>query len=243
MDTSRRDFMKLFGIGVASLLLTRCRVFFPGQTITCYTPMPVVYPTGTPTPQPAWLDARGRLRVCWLRFGELAQKTSAGLNQGPDSWDNRLGDQMIADHRAALDELVAAGELSRPVADLVQEAYAAAVYHVWRSNVPITCYEPMLLDYAPASADTLVRQSEILSGLAGQGSIDPQTLAKAQAALEHDMAYYDLSEADLQALTTRLLQAAQDNGSAIPSFDSVPLDVSPDARAAADFIMALLAGK
>jgi hypothetical protein len=196
-----------------------------------------------PTPPLATLDARGRLRLCWLRFDELARKTQSGENQGGDSWDDRLGDGMIADHRAALDDLVAAGELSPSVADLVQEAYAAAVYHVWRSNAPITCYEPMFVDYAPASADTLVRQSEILTGLADQGTIDPQTLAQARAGLEHDLAYCSLSEEEVQALLARIMTDYQGNGGSIPSFGDLPLEPTPDARAAAEFILDLLAEK
>lgn len=234
MSLKRRDFMKLFGVSVASLLLTRCRGIF-AETPTCYAPFPP--PTVTP-PIASSSTARDRLRFSWLRFGELAQTTlSAG------DTENTLGQQMIVDHRSALDELVTAGELSPAVADLVQESYAAAVYHVWRSNAPITCYEPVFVDYSPASAGILVRQSEILGQLAGQGTIDPETLAKAQAALEHDMAFYDLSDADVQALYDRLIQESQNAGQSVPTFESLQLELSPDARAAAQFILDLLTGK
>jgi hypothetical protein len=239
MSTSRRDFMKLFGVSLASLLLTRCQWRLPIPA-TCYAPM---VPDFTPTSDIDHLDARGRLRLCWLRFGELAEKTRNGLNQGSDSWEDKLGRQMIADHRAALDELVASGDITPAVADLVQEAYSAAVYHVWRSNVPITCYEPMVVDYAPASASSLVQQSGILGQVAAQGTVDPQTLAKAQAALEHDMAYYALSQEDVQALYQRLMKAYQDSGQSIPSFEAVELEMTPDARSAAQFILDVLSPK
>ncbi|MCJ7583243.1 MAG: hypothetical protein MUO30_00525, partial [Anaerolineales bacterium] len=166
MPVSRRDFMKVFGISVASLLLTRCR--FP-IGVTCYAPLP---PTALPD------STRGHLRLYWLHFNELAQATSADYEKG-----DTLSQQMTADHRAALDELVSTGEIPAQMADLVQEAYAAAVYHVWRSNAPMTCYAPMVVNYAPTSAGVLVQQAEALSQAASQGSIDPQTLAKAQAAL------------------------------------------------------------
>jgi hypothetical protein len=233
LSLTRRDFMKLFGVSVASLLMTRCRGIVT-EMPTCYAPLPP--PTATPPIRSS--SARERLRFSWLRFGELARTTlSAG------DVDNTLGKQMISDHRSALDELVTARELSPSVADLVQESYEAAVYHVWRSNAPITCYEPAIVDYSPSGAGSLVKQSEILSQLAGQGTIDPETLAKAQTALEHDMAFYDLSDVDVQALYDRLLKESQNAGQAVPSFDALQLGLTPDARQAAQFILELLTGK
>ena len=189
MSISRRDFMKLFGVSVAGLALTRCR-FAPFAT--CYAPMPP-----TPTVPPSALE---RLRLCWLSFGELAQATVAEFNQVVQpseepipqtviegvkptavlktASENAFGRQLSARHRQALDEIITTGELTPAVADLVQDAYDAAVYHVWRSNAPITCYAPVIVNYAPVSADTLVRQSDVLSGLASQGNIAPQTLYK-----------------------------------------------------------------
>ncbi len=236
MSISRRDFIKLFGISIASLMMTRCRIGPP--IATCYAPMP---PTDLPPTPPA--SARERLRWCWQRFGELAQATRDQASQGEGSGEDTLGQQMVADHRAALDELVASGEITPTVANLVQEAYDAAVYHVWRSNAPITCYEPVIVDYAPASAGVLVQQAEILAEVAGQGEIDPKTLANAQAALEHDLAYYALSDADLQALYDQVLAEYQSNGQPIPSFDALQLEVSTDTSAAAQFIINLLTGK
>ena len=72
MDVTRRDFMKLVGVTVASLSLTNCRVI----PITCYAPMP---PSPYPT-QP--VTARERLRACWMRFGELAEATEARQKKG-----------------------------------------------------------------------------------------------------------------------------------------------------------------
>jgi hypothetical protein len=229
MTVSRRDFMKVFGISVASLLLTRCR--FP-IGVTCYAPLP---PTALPD------STRDRLRLCWLSFNELAQKTIEEAKQG--STENTFGQQLVADHRAALDELVASGELTPSIADLIQEAYAAAVYHVWRSNAPMTCYAAVVVDYAPISAGVLVQQAEALSQAASQASIDPETFAKAQAALEHDMAYYALSDADVQALYDRLISDWQANGQSIPSFETLELEPTSDAKAAAQFILDLMTGK
>jgi len=230
MTISRRDFMKLFGVGVASVLMTGCRFPVVGS---CYAPMPP--PTSTPS------SARECLRRFWLSFNELAQKTAEDTGQGGD--ENTFGRQLTTGHRLALDELVASGELSATVASLVQEAYDAAVFHVWRSNAPITCYAPKLLNYAPISASVLVQQSEILSAAAAGGAIDPATLATAQASIEHDMAYYALSDAGLQTLNDQIMQDIQASGQSAPDFEDLPLELTPDARAAAQFIIDLLSGK
>lgn len=231
MSLSRRDFMKLVGVSVASLALTRCR-FLPA---TCYAPLP-------PSPYPTEpVSARDRLRRDWLSFGDLAQATIDEANQGVT--DNTLGQQLVTEHRAALDELIVTAELTPSVADLVQEAYDAAVYHVWRSNAPMTCYEPMMVNYAPVSAGILVQQAEVLDESAGQGAIDPETLAKARAALEHDMAYYALTEAELDTLYARIVEEWQTQGLTTPSFEDLELEISPDAKIAAQFIISLLTGK
>jgi hypothetical protein len=229
MSISRRDFMKLFGVSVASILMTRCRLV---STPTCYAPLP---------PTPIAQTPRDRLRECWLSFGDLAQRTQQAATGGNSEDD--FGQQLNSDHRAALDELMASGELTAPVADLVHEAYVAAVYHVWRSHAPITCYEPMMVDYAPTSANVLLEQSAILNDLSSQATIDPATLAKAQAALEHDISFYALSDADVQALYEQVIKASQEQGQPIPSFDQLPLEITPDAKAAAQFIIDLLTGK
>jgi hypothetical protein len=235
MSLARRDFMKLFGVTVASMLLTRCSALAPATPEqTCYEP---IAPTDLP-PTLSSIPARERLHLYWLRFGELSQKTITGENS-----DNALGQQMTTDHRAALDELVASGEISASVADLVQESYGAAVYHVWRSNAPITCYEPMFVDYAPSSADVLVKQSEVLNQIAAQGTIDPAALAGAQAALEHDLAFYALNDEEVKTLYDRLARESQVGGQSIPSFEALQLELTPDAKDAAHFILDLLTGK
>jgi hypothetical protein len=233
MSVSRRDFMKMVGVSVASLFLTRCRPF-----VSCYTPTPPPMCYAPTAPPPSALE---RLRQCWLRFGELAQTTIQESNQG--SIENTFGQQLVREHRAALDELIAPGELTPAVADLVQEAYEAAVYHIWRSNASMTCYEPMIVDYAPISAEVLIRQSEALSGLAAQGNIDPQTLSNAQTALEHDMAYYALTDEEVDSLYEHLVNEWQALQQAVPAFEEVDLEVTPDAKTAAQFIINLLTGQ
>ena len=228
MNLSRRDFIKLFGITVASLTMTRCK--FP--PLAAETPGP----TATPTPLPP----RDMLRLCWQRFDELAQTTVELSDTGEEYMENALGEQLVADHRHALAELVAAGESTQPVADLVQEGYEAAVYHVWRSNIPVTCYEPVIVDYEPASARVLVQQSEMLNEFAQAGEIDPETLAQAQAALEHDMAFIAMSDADIDLLYQQMIADWENQSINIPSFADLSLEPSAEAIAAARFIIELL---
>jgi hypothetical protein len=248
---TRREFMKTLGVGLASLVIASCKLSSQKpsststpvktptstQVITCYVP---VEQTATPTPNLLSLSPRDRLRVCWLSFNELAAKTLSGENSLPDNPDSdRLGTQLIADHRLALDALVAAGEIEPAVADLVQEAYAAAVYHVWRSNVPITCYEPMMVDYAPTSAAQLVQQSAILADMATRSDLDPETVALAQQTLQHDLAFEALSREQVDALYQKLIEEYP-KYSDIPSFDHVDLAVTPEMEAAAQFLVDLL---
>jgi hypothetical protein len=237
MPLNRRDFMKLFGVSVAALFLSRCRrqSAAPTEDVqpTCYAPTapPDIIPAVTTVP-----SARERLRLDWLRFGELAQSS---LNDT----ENKLGRELVAGHRAALDELVASGEISAPVADLVQEAYGAAVYHIWRSSTPITCYIVMGPYYSPTSANVLIQQAAVLNQVAEGGTVDPTTLAKARAALEHDLSFYALSEEEVQHLYSQLLEDNQKTGQPMPSFEELSLKLTPEAKEATQFITDLLTGK
>jgi hypothetical protein len=228
MDLSRRDFMKMVGVSIASLALTNCRP----PIVTCYAALP---PSPYPTEPVTALD---RLRKNWLSFGDLANATIEENEQGIT--DNTLGQELVASHRLALDELVSSGDLTPSVADLVQEAYEAAVYHVWRSNALMTCYEPRQVDYAPVSANTLVQQAAVLDEISALGTLDPQTVDAARAAIEHDMAFYALSDAEVSGLYDRLVNEWQTLGQTIPDFEALDLEVTPDAEAAAQFIISLL---
>lgn len=229
MTTSRRDFIKMIGVSVSALFLSRCR-FLVGPT--CYAPMP---PSSTPT-VPA--SARERLRMCWQRFDALAQTAVRESKAG--DYENSFGQQLMDEHRAALDALVAEGELTATVAELVQEGYEAAVFHVWRSNIPVTCYEPRIVDYEMPSAAILVRQAQALEQAAAAGTIDPATIERARAALEHDMAFYALTEEEVNQLYERLLAEWQSQQEQPPAFEAMEFEITPEAQAAARFIIALL---
>ncbi len=242
MTIHRRDFMKLFGISVASLYLTRCNApsvqsnfhaLTPTPTIqACYMPTAILAPTATPVIS----SARERLRLYWLCFGELAEKSH-------EDAEHKFGEELLSGHRVALDELVANGEISTSTADLVQEAYEGAVFHVWALNVPITCYEVPPVYYDPYSAGSLVEQAQILNQIAEEGTIDPDTLAKAQSALEHDLAFYALTDEELQALRDQIHKANMEKDQPLPSFEELSLELSPEVKEATQFIIDLLTSK
>ena len=224
MTSTRREFIKNVGIAIASLAMTRC---------AC----PI---TSGDWPAKGECDsAPDCLRQCWLRLDLLAEETQ--------DWNNyERGEQalskLIADHQAALDELVAAGELDTDVADQAQTAFGAAAYHVWRSNAPITCYEAVLVDYKPTSSSQLARQAELLVEMAASGDLDPATVTQAQAAIERDIVFLNLSGAETQALYDELIAAAGDSYT-FPSFDELDLEITPEAAEAARFLVKLLLGE
>jgi hypothetical protein len=259
MSPTRREFIRRFGIAVASALATRCT--FPlGHSVrstpevTCYE---VVAPTLTPPPESqltrqadalattvaagdlpvnatrqatAALD-RERLRALWLGLDALARSAQDELEESEPMRDN-----LIAEHRLVLDELVSLGELSEAVAEHVQAAFDAAACHTWRANVPVTCYEPMLIDWRPTGSADLIAQAELL---AQPGDLVPATVAQVQAAIERDIAFLSLPTAEVEALYQRILG---DRGAdqPVPGFEEADLDVSAEAVEAAGFLVALL---
>ncbi|MBN1178596.1 MAG: hypothetical protein JXD18_05255 [Anaerolineae bacterium] len=218
MTPTRRAFIRDVGIAIAALAMARCVPFkegVPGKS------------GGTP---------RDRLHECWTGFGWLAERTR--------DWDNdEAGEealnQLIANHQAALAELVAQGELTQTVADEVQAAFDAAAYHVWRSNAPITCYEPMYPDYTPTGAAQLVAQAGALAEIAAQSDADPDTVARVQATIARDVAFLSLTYPEVQALYEGLHDAAA-AGAPYPTFDELELPVTPDEAEAARFLVELL---
>jgi len=259
MSPTRREFMQRFGIAVASALATRCT--FPPRHSAIPTPEVMCYeavaPTLTPPPEAqltrqsdiltataaagglpvdvtrqatAALD-RERLRALWLGLDALARLARNELEQS-----ERMRDDLIAEHRLVLDELVSIGELSGSVAAHVQAAFDAAVYHTWRANAPITCYEPVLIDWRPTGSADLIAQAELL---AQSGDLVPETAAQVQAAIERDMAFLSLPAAEVEALYQRIL-SDREADRPIPGFEEADLDVPSEAVEAAGFLVALL---
>jgi hypothetical protein len=203
MNPTRRDFIKSVGIAVASLVMARC------------------IPFGDKDDSP-----RGRLRNCWLRLDWLAQKTR---ETPPENYEQgeQARDKLVAEHRAALDDLVAAGELDAVVADQMQVAFDEAAFHAWRNNAPITCYEALPIEYG--ARDDLIQQAELLREAASD--LDPAVVEEVQAAIARDIA---------------LFEAATGPGAGfelIQQFEAGEIEASPEAVEAARILVDLLLGE
>jgi hypothetical protein len=92
MTSSRREFIRQIGILLASLSVAHC--------------VPLSRQGGT---------SHARLRRCWLSLDLLERQAQKDFERG-----EKTGEQLQADHRAALDDLVAAGKLDPAVAEQVQ---------------------------------------------------------------------------------------------------------------------------
>ena len=207
--STRREFIRQIGILLSSLTVAHCA------------PLPQ---RGDSSP--------ARLRKCWLGLDRLEEQAQTDYERGQE-----IDDQLQADHRAALDDLVEAGELDAGVAERVQAIFDEALYHIWRSLV--TCYESIPMpDYLPAARGQLRQQTDLLAEMAAEGDLDPQTVAQAQTTLERDIAFLNLSEADRKALYDELAA-----GTTYPRFDELDLEIDPKAAEAAAFLIELLSGQ
>jgi hypothetical protein len=130
------------------------------------TPAPTSTPAPTPTPTPALTptpecvpfeaegnSGRERLRNSWMSLDWLAQQATVGLECGDQA---RV--QLMGAHQAALQDLVEDGELQADVREYVQSAFDEAVYHVWRSHIPVSCYEVAGPLYHPERGATSFRR-------------------------------------------------------------------------------------
>jgi signal transduction histidine kinase len=211
MPSTRRDFMKSVGVAIASLVMTRCIPFDTKSD-----------------------SASDRVRECWLKLDWLAQRANGDYERGEEARD-----ELAQDHRAALDDLVAQGEIDANVAEELNVAFNAAITHVFLSNAPITCYEPVLVDFAPISSDQLTQQADLLNEFAQSGGIDAETLAQAQDAIERDITFLNLTYEETQALYDELIANAGETVD-IPPFNEIELEIPPEVIQAAHFLVDLL---
>lgn len=214
MGVTRREFLKGVGVAMASLAMTGCSPGLGGDS--------------------ADDSPRGRLRSCWLRLDNLAEATREDYERG-----EQLKAELAADHRTALDDLVSSAELTAIVADHVQVAFDEALYHVWRANAPITCYEPSIVSYTPTSANQLVQQAGLLATMAKRGDLDPDTVQRARTAIERDIAFLSLTSQETDELYRALQEAAGDSF-LFPSFEELALEIPAEAIEAARFLVDLL---
>jgi hypothetical protein len=211
---TRREFIRRLGLAAAGLALMRCGL-----------------------PRPAAKTDRERVREAWFGLDELNRELQEGR---PRRTDEQIR-QIVEDHQAALAKVASAGELSAPAAELVQEAFATAVYHLWRMYGGMTCYEATMgPDYGPASAGEFLQQAAILEEYAAGDLIDAATLDQARNALAHDLAFLALSSDEVDALYAKIMEDAGGSYN-YPAFAALELEVTPEAAEATEFLVALLA--
>ncbi|MBN1579115.1 MAG: hypothetical protein JXA89_00320 [Anaerolineae bacterium] len=148
MTTSRRGFIRGFGVALVSLLSTQC-INLPG--VSPVAPGTISGP------------ARERLRHCWLAFDWFKARARDNDERG-----SRARSSLLAAHQSALDELVADGGLVQPVADEVQAAYEEAIDYLdpGPGNPGVTCYTvtPTQMVYMQSQSQ-LLKQAEFLTQL------------------------------------------------------------------------------
>jgi hypothetical protein len=96
---------------------------------------------------------------------------------------------LLRRHSDALNALQADRQLDADVAVAMAVAFEEAIAHVQRKAAP--CYEPVPPgQFNPyASREELATQAAALAEMAERSAINPVTVARAQAALERDLAW------------------------------------------------------
>lgn len=210
MTCTRRRFIKSVGVTLASLVVGNALSACASSSSTAS------HEEQEPT---AW----ERLRQSWLELSALKD-----ISLGAD-WDTTQAalEQHNAAHQAALDELVAAGQISQAVSEQLQLAYTEAAYHVQRSMA--TCYIALPFEY-DVRVD-LLQQTHALHKLVGELDLDPDVVAQAQAAIARDVAFFEA----VQAGKVERTQIEQ-------QFQGEQLQASPAALEAASLLVNLLLG-
>jgi hypothetical protein len=229
MTPTRREFIREFGIILASFIAAGC--------VPRTTPTATLAPTST-APGSGDGSPRERLRSCWLGFEWLSSEVREDWEQG-----NRAMHRMTSNHRTALNKLIAAGEISTAVADEVQMAFEEGAYDALRrpsltsmSSGP-SCYLPSPLGMkAMGVRGDLVHRAEILSKMAEGGEMSPDAVANAQAAVARDIAFFDA----VAALQSKGDWEAEED--ILEQLETSGVETSPEAIEAAKFLVDLLLG-
>jgi hypothetical protein len=226
MPQDRRSFIRRFGITLGSLIasgsLPGCGKKKEGESSKTGSQVKK-QDKPSPTPRsPQW----EQLRQCWLNLnnrdarGALGKDFDKALGQGADfpTLKRALGEG----HQAILDTLVARGRVSRPVAEHMQEAFEEAAYHVTRSRW--TCY--IIFPFEGGVREDLLKQADVLRR--ASGDVEPATVAKAQAAIAQDVAFFEIFNA-----------GPKDHQSLESNYGTGTLKASPEALEAAHLLAQL----
>jgi hypothetical protein len=153
-------------------------------------------PTTSTEPAPSASEATGgapALRLAELRTHAAWAKVRAAwhavptLSLGDLSALDPLIEAKKSENRQPLDELVAAGLVSREAADVLNQIYGERIYHRLRPMVA-TCYRPTILGgRTERTRDDLERRLRALGELERQGKLAPEVARKVEAAIEREM--------------------------------------------------------
>ena len=232
-DADRRRFLRQLGIALAGMAVAGtsaagcCSAGAEGvvEPVTGAPDVPGVGGTERP-PVTGW----GAVRRAWGDLDRLA-KLAEDAERG-----EKERDAMAKDHRSALDGLVAAGEVEAGVADDIQLAFDEAAHHVWRSNAPISCYEPVAWpQYDIDAASSLARQAELLEQ--HSAGLDQATADAARQAIERDIAFLSLDTSSQQEI--QRVEA----GGTWRSLPELELDAPAESKEAAALLVQVLSGQ
>jgi len=197
-DGARREFVRSVGVALVSLL--------GGRALGC---TPAIPPPGVAPPAPGW----DRLRRLWLSIGDAMTSTEPdwisrtvlversasdpATTTYTEEWvpheDSQTWERSKAEHRAALDGLVAAGELRAPVADLLQLAFEEAADHVVQTQEPLlVCYDmPQIGAAMRRSRERFVEQIALLDEMVRSGAVRADLVAASREEAEFQLAFFD----------------------------------------------------
>jgi hypothetical protein len=125
------------------------------------------------------------LRGCWLDLQNPEIKSYE---------DTDFSAELRRRHSKAIEVLIACEAIEARVAHAIVVAFEQAIFHVRRQMA--TCYLMLPLEFIPR--ENLVAQAAALTEMIGRSDIEPQTVARARAALERDMTWLAQFEAGKQ---------------------------------------------
>ena len=213
--TSRRGFIQSVAVFLATLVSKR----YLGKYSS----------PGTPGSSPYW----ERLRRHWL---DLEGLVALDWEEGQAEVERRG-----TAHRAALDELVAAGKIEPAVAEHMHMAFLEAAEHIRLSRSMMTCYDMSQLGSVQMNTrEDLVRQQALLVELAASGELDGAAVQRAWQAIERDIIFLE-GVASLEALSGEARWQAESR--LLEQFESSQLEGDPAAIEAARLLVGLLLGQ
>jgi len=215
MTQNRRSFIKRFGVTLGSLIAS-------GSLPGCGPRKGKVEGDRSSNTRPLSAPEWDQVRECWLSLKTLDEN---GFQFEESEGQINLDVPVMKKHQRLIDALVEAGQVEAPVAEHMQMAFSEAVFHVVLSKG--TCYLGIPFEYGPR--EDVLKQADVLRKISG--GLDPATVAKAQAAIAQDVAFFKAFRAGNYAYGKSL----EDD------YKSGSLNASPDALEAARLLTRLFA--